>query len=60
MEALIATFNDLFDITHNSALQKIIIEEDKQFLLAQHEKERRGVMAGVDDSLTIKEKLQAN
>lgn len=53
-------FNDLFDVAHQEALQLIKIEEDKQFLLAQREKGRRGVMAGVDMSLTKKEKVQEN
>ena len=53
-------FNDLFDVAHQEALQLIKIEEDKQFLLAQREKGRQGVMAGVDMSLTKKEKVQEN
>jgi hypothetical protein len=58
-ETLSGTFNDLFDVTHQNALEMIRIEEDKQFLLAQQEKGRRGVMAGVDVSLTKKEEIKA-
>jgi hypothetical protein len=58
-ETLSVTFNDLFDVAHQDALEMIRIEEDKQFLLAQREKGRRGVMAGVDVSLTKKEETKA-
>ena len=54
-EALTETFNDLFDVAHQDALHLIKIEEDKQFLLAQREKGRRGVMTGVDVSQVKKE-----
>ena len=53
--ALTDTFNDLFDVAHQDALQIVKIEEDKQFLLAQREKGRRGVMTGVDVSQTKEE-----
>lgn len=47
--------DDLFDMAHQDALHMITIEEDKQFLLAQREKGRRGSMAGVDTVLARKE-----
>ena len=57
-ETLTETFNDLFDVAHQDALQLIKIEDDKQFLLAQREKGRRGVMGGIDMSQTRKEETQ--
>lgn len=51
-------FDDLFDIAHADALTMIQIEEDRQFLLAQREKGRRGAMAAVDKSTTMKEQKQ--
>jgi hypothetical protein len=53
------SFNDLFDVAHQDALGMIKIPEDKAFLLAQREKGRRGIMAGVDVSLMNKEKVRA-
>ena len=41
-------FDDLFDIAHHRALEMIKNEEDKEFLLAQREKGRRGSMGGID------------
>jgi len=58
-EALMETFNDLFDVAHQDALAMITIVEDREFLIAQREKGRRGVMAGVDVCLLNKEKSQA-
>lgn len=58
-QALKCTLNDLFDVAHQDALEMISIEEDKQFLLGQRENGRRGVMAGVDVSLTKKEERKA-
>jgi hypothetical protein len=57
-ETFTATFNDLFDVAHQNALEMLKVEEDKHFLLAQREKGRRGVMAGVDVSLTRKEEAK--
>lgn len=48
-------FDDLFDIAHAEAMTRITIEEDRQFLIAQREKGRRGTMAGIDLVLTAKE-----
>jgi len=45
----------LFDTSHRDALAMIKIEEDRQFLLAQREKERRGFMVEVDVALSGKE-----
>ena len=40
-KALADTFNDLFDVAHQDALQIITIDEEKQFLMAQREKGRK-------------------
>jgi len=49
----------LFDIAHSNALNLITIQEDKDFLLAQREKERRGKIMNVDKVLMNKqEKLE--
>jgi len=48
-------FKNLFDIAHANALDMITIEEDRQFLLAQRESGRRGVMTTVDVTLKKKE-----
>jgi hypothetical protein len=58
-EAYCAHFEDLFDIAHANALNMITIQEDRDFLLAQREKGRRGTMAGVDIKLDQKEKRKA-
>ena len=42
---------DLFDCAHAEALALMTIAEDKEFLLAQREKGRRGSMAGLDKKL---------
>lgn len=49
----------LFDIAHADALNIMKVEEDKQFLLAQREEGRRGLIGSVDKASLIKEaKLQ--
>ena len=48
-------FDDLFDIAHAEAMTRITIEEDRQFLIGQREKGRRGTMAGLDLVLAAKE-----
>lgn len=50
------SLDDLFDIAHANALDIITIQEDKEFLLAQREKGRRGSMSSVDTVLLRKEK----
>ena len=46
-----------FDVAHADALTKTsVLQEDKDFLLAQREKGRRGSMAGLDKKLAAKEK----
>jgi len=45
----------LFDISHRDAMVLIKIEENRLLLSAQREKGRRGMMAGVDRFLTLKE-----
>ena len=47
--------DNLFDITHAEALQKIQIEEDRHFLLAQREKGCHGTMGCQDIVLAKKE-----
>lgn len=47
--------DDLFDIAHADAMKIITIQEDKEFLLAQREKGRRGNLAQVDKVLFLKE-----
>ena len=48
--------DDLFDIAHANAMNIMKIPEDKQFLLAQREKGRKGAMVGRDEKLDGKEK----
>lgn len=48
---------DLFDIAHADALNMITIDEDKQFLMAQREKGRRGCMYKIDGVLLKKNKM---
>lgn len=47
--------DNLFDIAHAEALQRIKIEEDKIFLQKQREPGRPGCLAGVDKKLAEKE-----
>ena len=54
------SLDDLFDIAHQDALSMIQIEEDRQFLIAQREKGRRGSMTGIDKSLAMKEQRSAD
>lgn len=49
------SLDDLFDIAHENALNIITIGEDKEFLLAQREKGRRGTMGSIDTKLTKRE-----
>ena len=51
-----APFDDLFDVAHKDVLILMTIPEDREFLLAQREKERRGTMAGIDGKLARKSK----
>ena len=55
-QAFKADFNDLFDVAHADALTLIKITEDREFLVAQREKGRRGCMSSVDKQLEKKEK----
>lgn len=47
--------DNLFDIAHANALEKIKIEEDRQFLIQQRKPGRIGSMAGIDKKLAKKE-----
>lgn len=58
-EKFVSQLDDLFDVAHADALTMMTVEEDKEFLKAQREKGRRGVMAGVDAMLMAKEKRAA-
>ena len=56
--AFISRLEDLFDVAHADALNNTsVLQEDKDFLLAQREKGRRGSLAGVDVKLATKEKM---
>jgi len=46
---------DLFDIAHAGALELTTIQEDKDFLIAQREKGRRGMMGATDTALYKKQ-----
>ena len=48
---------ELFDIAHANALEMITIQEDKDFLLCQREKIRRGKMGPVDKKLAKQEEV---
>lgn len=50
----IKTMECIFDIAHNRALD-MITPEDREFLLAQREKGRRGYIGNVDKKATINE-----
>jgi len=53
----VSKLDDLFDVAHVNALTSPpVLQEDKDFLLAQREKGRRGSTVGVDQALTYKEK----
>lgn len=47
--------DELFDIAHADALEMIIIEEDRQFLLAQRKKGQPGKIGSIDRKLAKKE-----
>jgi hypothetical protein len=47
--------DDLFDIAHLNALEMIKIPEDRQFLIAQREKGRRGFLGNIDKDFAEKE-----
>lgn len=56
--AFVSRLDDLFDIAHADALNNTsVLQEDKNFLLAQREKRRRGSMVGVDVKLATKDKM---
>jgi hypothetical protein len=46
-ETFTATFNDLFDVAHQHALEVIKVEEDKHFLLLSGRKEDEGFWQGL-------------
>ena len=45
------SLGDLFDIAHVDAMTLLTISDDREFLAAQREKGRRGIMQGVDKVL---------
>lgn len=55
-ETFVQEFENLFDIAHQNALEKIKITEDKEFLINQRKKNREGHMYGLDTALAAKEK----
>lgn len=58
-KGFIDSLEDLFDIAHSNALEKMTIQEDKEFLAKQREKGRPGSMVGVDAVLAAIEKRKA-
>lgn len=56
-ETFARELDDLFDIAHADALTKIKNKEDRDFLLAQREKGRRGTMGRQDRALAKKEEI---
>ena len=52
------SLDNLFDIAHQRALELLQIPEDKEFLTAQREEGRRGIMMGVDRQLAELERRQ--
>jgi len=53
--SFISSLDDLFDVAHADSLDMMTIGEDKDFLIAQREKGRRGLMAGLDFKNAAKE-----
>jgi len=53
----ISTFNDLFDVDHTDALQRIKIKTDRLFLINQRKKGRPRFMYGIDYTNMRKEQL---
>ena len=51
----IEVLDDLFDIAHSEAMKMIDLKEDKDFLIAQREKGRRGTFGPIDTALAAKE-----
>ena len=49
--------DNLFDIAHADALERMKIEEDKMFLHRQREPGRPGCLAGVDKKIAEKEEM---
>ena len=49
------SLDDLFDISHSDAMKIIKLQEDRDFLIAQREKGRRGTFGPVDTALAAKE-----
>lgn len=54
-EEFLHNLDNLFDIAHADALERMKIEQDKLFLQKQREKGRPGCLAGVDKKLYEKE-----
>jgi hypothetical protein len=58
MEFKLANDN-LFDIASADALERMLVEKDKEFLTAQRQPGRQGSMAGIDKKLADKEKKRS-
>src|SRR6218665_888509 len=54
-EAFTEKLKDLFDMAHQNAMKMIKIQEDRDFLNAQRQKDCQGSMIGVDKVLAAKE-----
>src|SRR6218665_3996764 len=49
--AFVDSLDDLFDVAYADTMKLLNIEEDRKFLEAQREKDRRGCMGAVDTKL---------
>ena len=56
IKAFVDQLGDLFDIAHQDALVLVKNPEDREFLLAEREKGRRGHLGSADMALNLKEK----
>ena len=56
IKVFVDQLGDLFDIAHQDALVLVKNPEDREFLLAQREKDRGGHMGSPDMTLNLKEK----
>lgn len=57
-DTFISDYNDIFDVAHEKAMEMIQVADDREFLLAQREKGRRGCMTSVDTITQKQEKYR--
>lgn len=55
-----STLGNLFDISHSNALERILIEEDRKFLITQREPGSREAMTLLDVALKMKESTKSS